>query len=266
MTTKRRVAPDPRAENIDVPSASPPVSVPPAVSTTVHVPSPVQATAVPEAIVKTTSEHDQSGAHKPEAMDQQIKLELPQTPSGTGLSSEKTQVTVDSVENTIKADRTEIMKTEEKTAKENMDLPQLDGAGDEMNFDQMLATTGQAPNDFDLNFNFSNDEIGNQNFLAAAFGTTNANAGSDATALDTGAASISSLLPGLESYATNNDGGDSFNFNLPKLGDSSKDDLTAPGESSFDDLFLEKDNVDGDENLLGGDMMDLGELDDSWLN
>jgi hypothetical protein len=143
-------------------------------------------------------------------------------------------------------------------------------SGEELTFDSMLASVGEdGTNDFDLNLNFTNDDddVGNQNFLA---GTNFLDSGGG-TSTDPAGASISSLLPGLESYAAdpNSNGGD-FNLELQNLGDGThvpQDDIMGPGESSFDDLFMEKDQLDGDENLLGGDgLMDLGELDDSWFN
>lgn len=169
------------------------------------------------------------------------------------------------------------IKTEEATTKSNEQAPPAT-TGDELNFDSMLATDGTNTNEFDLNFNFGNDEVGDQNFLDGtnflASGTSMAEGANN----DQDPNSISSLLPGLESYAADNNAGGDFNLELQKLNDASDnqagmngnlghDDIMAPGESSFDDLFLEKDNLDGDDNLLGGDgLMGLGELDDNWLN
>jgi hypothetical protein len=218
---------------------------------------------MPEAPVPTVGEQVKETVSKLEPMEKPIKTE-PVTILDSGIFTEKTEAGTESVTNTVPTDPIGALKVDE-TDKGIQKLPV--SMGDEMNFDQMLGTTGHAPNDFDLNFNFTNDEIGDQNFLAGAdFGNASATLGGEMNN-DNGA--ISSLLPGLESYASNN-AGDSFNFDLPNLGDhqgGGQDDLMAPGESSFDDLFLEKNDLEGDDNLLGGgELMDLGELDDSWLN
>jgi hypothetical protein len=132
------------------------------------------------------------------------------------------------------------------------------------------------PNDFDLSLDFGNDDIENQNFLAG----TNFLDSSTAAATITGdgmenQGSISSLLRGLESYATHPTD-DQFNFDFNRLSadasrqqpindqrNNSQDDMALHGESSFDDLFMEKDNFGGDgEDSLLGDSMDLG---DSWF-
>jgi hypothetical protein len=164
-------------------------------------------------------------------------------------------------------------KMEVKASTKSQDAGELnhsfpDPSGQTLNFN--------GPNEFDLNLDFGNDDVGNQNFLA---GTQFLDSSSTNMAGD-GAenpASISSLLPGLESYAANTED-ENFNFDFNKLpGDSAEpqtddsknyahDEMAVHGESSFDDLFMEKDNFggDGDDNLLG-DNMDLGEIDDSWF-
>ncbi|KAJ9403979.1 hypothetical protein DTO045G8_8260 [Paecilomyces variotii] len=162
------------------------------------------------------------------------------------------------------------------------------GAGDEL-FGSMLPDTGGAgPNEFDLHLDFGNDEIGNQNFLAGANFLDSAAGNNDGHGQGKDqAGSISSLLPGLESYAANATD-EEFNMDLQNTGNNTsqqqgqqqsdaqkdnnsnnQDEVMAPGGSSFDDLFMENDNFggDGDDNLLGGDgLMDIGELDDSWFN
>lgn len=220
---------------------------------------------MPEAPDSTVDEHIKDSTEKAETLEQPIKTE-------PGHLGEFEQTGTENVSATT-TEPVGASKAEENPDKISQSLPA--SMGDEMNFDSMLATTGEASNEFDLNFNFTNDEIGDQNFLAGAdFGNSSSTMAGE-TLNDNGAGSISSLLPGLESYATDNNAGDNFSFDLPKLGDQSmggqgnsgQDDLMGPGESSFDDLFLEKDNLEGDDSLLGGgDLMDLGELDDSWLN
>uniref|UniRef100_A0A093UUR9 Titin n=1 Tax=Talaromyces marneffei PM1 TaxID=1077442 RepID=A0A093UUR9_TALMA len=229
-------------------------------------PPPTEDVFMPEAPVPTVGEQVKETIEKPEPTEKPIKTE-PTTMPDSGIFGEQPIASTEPVTTTAATEPIEALKVEETADKGTQQLPV--SMGDEMNFDQMLATTGQAPNDFDLNFNFTNDEIGDQNFLAGAdFGNTNATMGGEINN-DNGANTISSLLPGIEHYASNN-AGDSFNFDLPKLGDQQnggQDDLMAPGESSFDDLFLEKNDLEGDDNLLGsGEFMELGELDDSWLN
>lgn len=246
--TARRLAPKPQP----IPEPAP-----------VPAPPPTEDIAMSEAPVPTMGEQVQETVEKPEPTEKPIKTE-PATMPDSGMLSDQPITSIESVTTTT-TEPIAAVKVDETADKGFQQLPV--SMGDEMNFDQMLGTTGQAPNDFDLNFNFTNDEIGDQNFLAGAdFGNANATMGGD-TNNDNGANAISSLLPGLESYASNN-AGDSFNFDLPKLGgNGAHDDLMAPGESSFDDLFLEKNDLEGDNNLLAGDeLMSLGELDDSWLS
>ncbi|CRG83068.1 hypothetical protein PISL3812_00416 [Talaromyces islandicus] len=171
------------------------------------------------------------------------------------------------------------IKNEETTTTKSNDQALPATTGDELNFDSMLATDGTSTNEFDLNFNFGNDEIGNQNFLDGTNFLASGNSMAEgANNNDQDPNSISSLLPGLESYAADNNAGGDFNLELQKLNDPSgnqagiegtmgQDDITVPGESNFDDLFLEKDNLEGEDNLLGGDgLMGLGELEDNWFN
>jgi hypothetical protein len=227
-----------------------------------------------EAPSSTANEQVKESIEKAEQPEPAIKTE-PITAPGPFQLGEKTEASMDNAAAIESIGTANVnVKMDETADKGDQSLSLT--TGDEMNFDSMLATTGETTNDFDLNFNFTNDEIGNQNFLA---GADFINANPAEAANDNGAASISSLLPGLESYATDNNAGDNFNFDLPKLGDqplggqgldqstTGQDDLMTLGESSFDDLFMEKDNnFEGEDSLLGGDLMDLGELDDSWLN
>lgn len=177
----------------------------------------------------------------------------------------------------------------EKQEETGTETGQQFGTGDELNFDSMLPDTGGAgPNEFDLHLDFGNDEIGNQNFLSGtSFLDSGAgNNGGTGQGKDQ-SGSISSLLPGLESYAANATS-EEFNLDLQNAGNNTskqqgqqpdaqkdnnnnnnQDEVMAPGGSSFDDLFMENDHFggDGDDNLLGGDgLMDIGELDDSWFN
>ncbi|KAL4875375.1 hypothetical protein BJY04DRAFT_211398 [Aspergillus karnatakaensis] len=158
----------------------------------------------------------------------------------------------------------EVKKEESKAGP----LPIADGAGTgEINFDSLL--DNPASNEFDLNLDFGDDgSAGNDNFFNSNFGDPNAGAGMDAN-----------LESGHDSNALTT-GGDAFDLELQKFttdpGDShdqfggNNDDIMGPGESSFDDLFMESENIggndNGDQDLLGGDgLMELNELDDSWF-
>ncbi|KAL2865411.1 uncharacterized protein BJX67DRAFT_184277 [Aspergillus lucknowensis] len=150
-------------------------------------------------------------------------------------------------------------------------LSTQDGAGQEdLNFDSLLNNQGQ--NEFDLSLDFGEDNnTGNDNFFNTSFDDPNADGGLDAG---------NTQLPNAESGHDNSTlptGGDAFDLELRKLsGDqneqfgSNAEDIMGPGESSFDDLFMESENVagneTGDQDLLAGDgLMQLNELDDSWF-
>ncbi|KAA8651909.1 hypothetical protein EYZ11_007346 [Aspergillus tanneri] len=155
----------------------------------------------------------------------------------------------------------------------------------EINFDSVLNDTGAGANEFDLNLDFGNDDLGNENFLSGS-NVDGANTG----ITDQGGKGGESLanqasdFPGMENQDTSMPtGGDAFDLELQKAEgfsgiDGTQDDLfggntediMAPGESSFDDLFMESENFGsggvGDPNLLEGDgLMNINELDDSWF-
>ncbi|KAL5002614.1 hypothetical protein BDV10DRAFT_104875 [Aspergillus recurvatus] len=134
------------------------------------------------------------------------------------------------------------------------------------------------PNDFDLNLDFgdnnNNNNAGNENFFNTTFGDPNAGSGPEG--LNT---QMSNMEPGQDSNALPT-GGDAFDLELQKFSAQSDDpneqfgggteDIIGPGESSFDDLFMESENMGGNENgdqdLLGGDgLMQLNEIDDNWF-
>ncbi|KAJ5682355.1 hypothetical protein N7462_005520 [Penicillium macrosclerotiorum] len=140
------------------------------------------------------------------------------------------------------------------------------GTTEGLNFDSVLQEGG-APNSFDLNLDFGNDDIGNQAFLSgSAFGST---APGGDSKMD---ASLSN-----EPATTAPAGGGAFDLELQKADDSNPfpdqgtgmEDIMAPGESSFDDLFMETENLGdnaGDLNQLEGDsLMNISELDDNWF-
>ncbi|KAL2841567.1 hypothetical protein BJY01DRAFT_8315 [Aspergillus pseudoustus] len=142
-------------------------------------------------------------------------------------------------------------------------IPSHEATGpEEINFDSLLNNQGQ--NEFDLTLDFGDDNnAGNESFFNANFGDP-----------DAGDTQLSSVEPARENALPT--GGDAFDLELQKFsGDpneqfgTSTEDLMAPGESSFDDLFMESENLggneNGDEDLLGGDLMQLNELDDSWF-
>ncbi|KAL4951673.1 hypothetical protein BDW69DRAFT_169532 [Aspergillus filifer] len=151
---------------------------------------------------------------------------------------------------------------------------QTAGEQEEINFDSLL--NNQGSNEFDLNLDFGDDNnAGNENFFNANFGDPSAGSG-----LDTGNAQIAGTESGQDSNALPT-GGDAFDLELQKFstqpGDSNDqfggntEDIMGPGESSFDDLFMESENIggndSGDQDLLAGDgLMQLNELDDSWFS
>ncbi|KAL2848026.1 hypothetical protein BJX68DRAFT_239303 [Aspergillus pseudodeflectus] len=144
-------------------------------------------------------------------------------------------------------------------------VPSQEATGaEEINFDSLLNNQGQ--NEFDLTLDFGDDNnAGNENFFNANFGDPNVNNGLE----------VGSTEPGHENALPA--GGDAFDLELQKFsGDPNEqfgtntEDIMGPGESSFDDLFMESENMGGNENgdqdLLGGDeLMQINELDDSWF-
>ncbi|KAL1969293.1 hypothetical protein VTN77DRAFT_9485 [Rasamsonia byssochlamydoides] len=264
IKAKKAVAPSPEP-------ATPPSEPKPAEDVTMaEAPTTVDAT-TQDAAEKSGPEN----AEQAETIPPEVKAETEAKAEGSAKSTPEKE-----------AGKTE--KQEETTKTGDQALPST--TGEEMNFDSMIPVTGDGANDFDLHLNFANDEIGNQNSLAGtnfmdsgAGGTMNAGGTSNEQPQNQQQSSISSLLPGLESYAANN-AGDDFNIELQKFNNEmgqhqqssgqqntaqAQDNVMAPGESSFDDLFMEKDNNggEGEGNLMGGDgLMDIGELDDSWFN
>jgi hypothetical protein len=162
-----------------------------------------------------------------------------------------------------------VLKREEAANKVDQSFQ---GVG-ELNFDSIIPATGGGVNDYEINLDFSNDDLGNQNFLSSTnfldpgAGSTNAEGAASNQNKDRNS-SINSLLPGLESYAT---AGDDFNLELQKVNDegpqrpetlrhSNQEDIMGPGESNFNDLFMETDNF-GEEELGDGSLMGVGDLD-----
>ncbi|KAL2828441.1 hypothetical protein BDW59DRAFT_143119 [Aspergillus cavernicola] len=145
--------------------------------------------------------------------------------------------------------------------------PSQDAGGTEdINFDSLL--NNQGTNEFDLNIDFDDDNNGgHENFFSDA-NFSDPNTG---TGLNIGNTESGHDDTGLAT------GGDAFDLELQKFSGDPNDqfgnnteDIMGPGESSFDDLFMESENIGGNENgdqdLLGGDgMMQLNELDDSWF-
>lgn len=152
------------------------------------------------------------------------------------------------------------------------------GESEQMLYNSML--NNPEPNEFDLNLDFgdnnnnnNNDNAANENFFNTTFGDSNANSGLE---------SVNTQIPNTEPGQDNNalpTGGDAFDLELQKFSTQSGDaneqfggnteDIMGPGESSFDDLFMESENMGGnddDQDLLGGDgLMQLNELDDNWF-
>ncbi|KAL4945851.1 hypothetical protein BDV06DRAFT_183920 [Aspergillus oleicola] len=145
---------------------------------------------------------------------------------------------------------------------------------EDINFDSLL--NNQGSNDFDLNLDFGDDNnAGNENFFNANFSDPSAGSG-----LDAGNDQMAGTESGHDTNALPT-GGDAFDLELQKFstqpGDpndqfgGNTEDIMGPGESSFDDLFMESENIggndNGDQDLLAGDgLMQLNELDDSWFS
>ncbi|KAL4978343.1 hypothetical protein BDW66DRAFT_18474 [Aspergillus desertorum] len=151
------------------------------------------------------------------------------------------------------------------------------GESEQMLYDSMLDSP--EPNDFDVNLdsgdtNNNNKNAGNENFFSTNFGDPNAGSGPEG---------VSAQMSITEAGRDNNalpTGGDAFDLELQKFSGQSGDpneqfegsteDIMGPGESSFDDLFMESENMGGNENgdqdLFGGDgLMQLNEIDDNWF-
>ncbi|KAL4809440.1 hypothetical protein BDV18DRAFT_80534 [Aspergillus unguis] len=138
-------------------------------------------------------------------------------------------------------------------------------------YDSLLNNSGS--NEFGINLDFGDDgNAGNDNFFNTNFGDSNAGSG-----LEGGNTQMPNAEPGHDNSALPM-GGDAFDLELQKFTNqdpneqfgNSTDDIMGPGESSFDDLFMESENMGGNDNgdndLLGGDeLMQLNELDDSWF-
>lgn len=139
---------------------------------------------------------------------------------------------------------------------------------DGINFDSMLNDAGGS-NSFNLSLDFGDDDMGNQAFLSGSGLGTSAPSGLDQPATSQPADNnTATAIPA---------GGGAFDMELQKsedpngFPDQSMDDLMGPGESNFDDLFLETDNLGGEEagnvNSMEGDsLMNLDELNDDWFN
>ncbi|PYH99327.1 hypothetical protein BO71DRAFT_394396 [Aspergillus ellipticus CBS 707.79] len=163
----------------------------------------------------------------------------------------------------------------------------LSAPGD-FNFDSMLNDTAGA-NDFDLNLDFGDDDVGNDGFLS---GSNLVNASASENISNEGANNQSSNPPpdfntnaptdltGMDNNAASAPmGGDAFDLELQKAeafstqagnageqsfdgqGGGNMEDVMAPGESRFDDLFMENDGFGGD----GDGLVNLNDLDDSWF-
>ncbi|KAK2755113.1 hypothetical protein FQN54_006642 [Arachnomyces sp. PD_36] len=158
--------------------------------------------------------------------------------------------------------------------------PPFPGDATTMDFDSMFPPGSGDATNLDMTMDFPSDEAGDQNFLAAnnLFGTsdTTNNQNNQPKPQDT----MNSLLPGLENYA--NAAGE-LTMNPTMGNDSSaqisptrKDSMSniPPGESNFDDLFMDAGSFAGGaggggagEDLLNDDaLVEIGDLDDSWLD
>ncbi|KAF7594689.1 hypothetical protein BBP40_008582 [Aspergillus hancockii] len=154
----------------------------------------------------------------------------------------------------------------------------------EINFDSVLNDTGGA-NDFDLNLDFGDDDLGNENFLSGSnIGATNT-VGAAHQEKEVDQSGTTTDLPGMDNHAASIPaGGDIFDLELKRAEafsgqgetqdgqqSNNNEDVMVPGESSFDDLFMDNENFGGgdvgDPSMLEGDsLMNINELDDSWFS
>lgn len=159
-------------------------------------------------------------------------------------------------------------KPETETAAEPSGQSLMEGH-DGINFDSVL-NEGGGSHSFDLSLDFGDDDTGNQAFLSGSGLGGSAPSGPDQQ---------SSSQPVDNNTTTGAPaGGGAFDLELSKpdgdpngFPDQTMDDLMGPGESNFDDLFLETDNLGGDDagnvNSMEGDsLMNLDELDGDWFN
>ncbi|KAJ6160601.1 hypothetical protein N7470_003997 [Penicillium chermesinum] len=160
------------------------------------------------------------------------------------------------------------VKAEQKP--ETTDHPDqaLTDGNDGLNFDSVLNEAGGS-NSFSISLDFGDDDMGNQAFLSGSGLGNSAPSGLDQAASSQPAENNSSApVPA---------GGDAFDMELQRsdgdgngFPDQNMDDLMGPGESNFDDLFLETDNLGGEDsgnaNQMEGDsLMNLDELNDDWF-
>ncbi|KAE8349192.1 hypothetical protein BDV28DRAFT_141706 [Aspergillus coremiiformis] len=187
--------------------------------------------------------------------------------------------------NTDQQNTTENSVKEEKSAEPGAFGPSQSQSGPtEINFDSVLNDSGGA-NDFDLNLDFGDDDLGNENFLSGSnLAATNTTGAADQEKGIGQSGNTAAQVPGLaNSAASIPTGGDMFDLELQKTETFSAqngtqegqqgniaEDIMAPGESSFDDLFMDNENFGGgevgDPGMLEGDsLMNMNELDDSWF-
>lgn len=166
------------------------------------------------------------------------------------------------------------------------------GSG-ELNFNPASNDAG-APNEFDLNLDFGDDNIGNENFLSGSnFGNIDHSGHNEQEKSNDTPTNTASNAHGDMGQDTNvQAGGDAFDLELQRAGvftgqqpegqstndnsnnnngnNGNNEDAMALGQSSFDELFMESENFGGegmgDPSLLEGDgLMNINELDDSWF-
>ncbi|PLN84326.1 hypothetical protein BDW42DRAFT_45062 [Aspergillus taichungensis] len=154
---------------------------------------------------------------------------------------------------------------------------------EEISFHSML-NDNSGPNEFDLNLDFGDDDLGNENFLSGSNfanavdgtnGHTNENDSSGNTAMELQGTGANGPAGGdafdLELQKTETPGGENSNQQPDAQIGNNTEDIMGPGESSFDDLFMENENfggeAGGDPNLLDGDgLMNITEIDDNWFS
>ncbi|EPS25809.1 hypothetical protein PDE_00745 [Penicillium oxalicum 114-2] len=159
------------------------------------------------------------------------------------------------------------MKTEEKDPEPEPTTDQTFlGSGEGMKFD--VLNEGGAHNSFDLNYDFGNDDTGNQAFLSGtSFGNPTPSADKGGPGVSSNHNPAAPTGGGAFDMELGKTDGNLNSFTDPTNG---MDDMIGPGESSFDDLFMENDNMGGGggdlQQLEGNSLMGINEMDDSWFS
>ncbi|KAJ6120618.1 hypothetical protein N7523_004898 [Penicillium sp. IBT 18751x] len=207
------------------------------------------------------AESQPSSAEQPVQIEQPVKVEPKAEEDALAEVAQPTEVVPEA-----RPGKEVPVKQEKDSGNDASADPGFPGAHEGVNFNSVLG--GDGASSFDLNLDFGNDDMGDQAFLSGTFGNAN----------ETNADKVATSAPEEDSINAPA-GGDAFDLELQNTGMGSNpfpdqgtgDDIMGPGESSFDDLFMETENLGedgtGDLNQLeGGSLMNLNELDDNWFS